>query len=165
MSESIRDICAYIFRNYPNPSQLSKPRLVKLLYLLDWKYTLDYGHQATKITWFYNHYGPYVDDVIDVLKQYPDYFKIDSFDNPYTHGRSERVKLISKKTPEINPKIKEILDLLIEYTSDMSWEQFISLVYQTYPIRKQAKYSDLNLQELAKSYVSHKDRKEKQLSN
>jgi hypothetical protein len=59
----------YIFKTYPKVEELSKPRLVKLIYLIDWKHAIDNGTQATNIQWYFNHYGPYVDDVIDLIKQ------------------------------------------------------------------------------------------------
>lgn len=142
----IVDLCIYIFKKYPNPLQLSKPRLVKLLYLLDWKSALDYGHQVTNIKWVFNHYGPYVEDVINALKASKYDFKVISsahFMNPFYE--SDKIELITNRKPIISDSAKTILDLLILHTSKMDWNQFINLVYSTYPIRNNPKYSNLNL--------------------
>ena len=61
------DIVKYIFDKYPKPEELSKPRLVKIVYLIDWKTAVETGDQCTNVEWYYNHYGPYVEDVINVI--------------------------------------------------------------------------------------------------
>lgn len=148
----IIDIAAYIFQSYPNPNQLSKPRLVKLFYLLDWKSCIDNGAQVTSTKWYFNHYGPYVEEIIQILKGATNDFVITSYQNPYNHGTTVKFQLISSKQRNLSDNVKGILDLLILHTSKMNWSQFISLVYNTYPIKSSSKYTTLNLVEAAKKY-------------
>ena len=59
----IKDLVRYIVKNYPNKNDLSKARLNKLIYLIDWKSALDNQEQISNIEWIFNHYGPYVNDI------------------------------------------------------------------------------------------------------
>jgi len=152
----IIDIAAYIFQNYPNPNQLSKPRLVKLFYLLDWKSSIDYSTQVTSINWYFNHYGPYVEEIIQILENATSEFEVISYKNPYNHGTTVKFKLLTNKQRNLSDNVKKILNLLIEHTSKMNWSQFISLVYNTYPIKNNSKYTTLNLVEAANKYRMRK---------
>ncbi len=144
----------YILKTYPNPEELSKPRLVKLIYLVDWKYTIDNGKQYTDIKWFFHHYGPYVDDVISVMKRNTDLFDIKSNYNEYSGGVSDRFKLKNKDIDiNINDDVRKIADLMINHTNKMGWNQFISFIYSTYPIKTNSKYSNLDLVKLSKKFI------------
>lgn len=145
------NLIVYIFRKYPKVEELSKPRLVKLIYLIDWKHTIDNGSQATTINWFFNHYGPYVDTVIDLIKENPLIFSVESRINAYG-GVSDKIKLISQNEFPINETIQKSADFIIENTSDKNWSDFINLVYSTFPIRNNSKYTSLNLIEEAEKF-------------
>jgi hypothetical protein len=151
------DIIVFIFQTYPNIKELSKPRLVKLIYLTDWKNCVDNGNQLTNINWFFNHYGPYVDDIIELIKEKTDFFEVNSSINPYG-GVSEKITLKNSYTPNLSTNEKSIITFIIEKTSHLSWTNFISLVYSTFPIRNNSKYSFLNLKDDAtkfKHYSQH----------
>ena len=36
--------------------ELPNARITKLVYLLDWEYSLKYGRQLTNIEWFFDYY-------------------------------------------------------------------------------------------------------------
>ena len=145
------DIIKYLYLNYPYKNELSKARVVKMVYLADWKSALLHQQQLTGIQWYFNHYGPYVSDVIDAIKNNPD-FTISIQTNIY--GESKELIRINDKysAPILSDEVKSILDFVIEKTAPLSWEEFIQLVYSTYPIVTQAKYSDLDLVNLAMLY-------------
>ena len=150
----LRDVIRYLVVQSPSNGSLSKPRLTKLVYLSDWEAACALGHQLTAIRWTINPYGPYVDDVILAVM----------------HDRSLRVretssaygtpKSVIEATPGAHPTMhlvpdeQSILDTVMEQTCPMSWTAFIAHVYDTYPIRSQARYSELHLVELAGSRES-----------
>ncbi|MEN9656209.1 MAG: hypothetical protein RL311_1160, partial [Bacteroidota bacterium] len=68
MTLTDNDILVYFFKKYPNPNELSKARVVKMLYLSDWKSCIEYGQQITSIQWYFNHYGPYFEDIITNIR-------------------------------------------------------------------------------------------------
>jgi hypothetical protein len=150
--KNLADIIVYIFANYPNPLELSKARVVKMIYLADWKSAIEYGEQITTINWYYNHFGPYVQDIVDEIKQ-DGRFETTWISNMFGEPK-ELIKL--KENADISvvldERIKRTLNFVIEKTHLLYWSDFISLVYSTYPIVKLPKYSSLDLIELAKEY-------------
>lgn len=149
---SLRDILVYLFRHYPYPKELSKARVVKMIYLADWRNAIQHGVQLTTIRWYFNHFGPYVDEVINVARQDED-FEVVLVTNCF-HGPKELIKLKSKAKVkgELSLEAQMSLDHVIKNTSNLYWDDFISLVYSTYPIITQSKYSQLDLPKLAKEY-------------
>ena len=146
--KNLENLIRYIILNYPNSNELSKPRLVKLIYLIDWKFTIENGSQFTDIIWIYNHYGPYVNDVINLMKEKKAIFKVESYQNSY-EGITDKFSLLDKTEILLDDNIKKIADKFINITYKLTWSEFINLVYSSYPIKSNLKYSTLNLQELA----------------
>lgn len=148
------DLARYIIQTYPYPSDLSKARLNKIIYLVDWKNTLVYGNQMTDIQWKFNHYGPYVDRIELELRQ-DGRFAILNTTNLYGH-KKEVVTLLDNINNvnfiEPNENEKTIIDFIIEKTRRLNFSEFINLVYSTYPIISQEKGSDLDLAKLAVEY-------------
>jgi len=149
------NLIIYIFRNYPKLEELSKPRLVKLIYLIDWKHSISNGRQATSIQWYFNHYGPYVETVIELIKSHPEIFKVETRQNAYG-GLSDKIKLISQQEIQLDDSIKTSVDFIILNTSKMNWTEFINLVYSTFPIKFNSKYTNLDLVEEVKKFELYK---------
>lgn len=156
---NLRDVLAYICTNYPNKSQLSKARVNKIVYLADWFSAKRYGQQITDISWHFNHYGPYVDDIEELATEDPN-FSIRRTTNPYGLPKDVielgnepiRVKLSNEE--------KRILDAVMDKTCRLYWDDFISFVYQTYPVESQSRYTELDLESLAE-----KEKMEKRKGN
>lgn len=148
--EKTIEILKYLFSNYPNPSELSKARAVKMVYLADWKSAITREKQLTNIKWIYNHYGPYVADIIELIRQ-DENFDIKSGVNVYNQPK-DIIQLRNKVKTNLDKETKEILDFVIEKTSPLYWDDFIRLVYSTYPIVKEKKLNLLDLNKLAREY-------------
>jgi hypothetical protein len=148
----LKNIIEYIISNYPQSNELSKPRLVKLIYLIDWKHSIDNGVQFTDIKWYFNHYGPYVEDVIDLMKSESETFEVISYENPYSGGRTDKFKLKKSVNPIINEKALNAAKFIIANTFHMNWSQFISLVYSSYPIKNSEKYTYLDLESFSEKF-------------
>ena len=151
--KKIESILIYIYSNYPNPIELSKARLVKIIYLADWKFALEYNMQISDTKWYFNHYGPFVKEIIDDIRS-SKYFSLYTTNNIY--GSEKELIKLNNTIPfdEINltENEKKVIDFVIEKTSKLYWNEFIRLVYSTFPIMKMPKLSNLNLLELAKEY-------------
>jgi len=158
---SIRDICLYILRNYPHKDELSNARLTKMIYLSDWLNSIKHGKQITDIEWFYDNYGPFVWDVFNEISKNDDLFDIETTYNLYG-GEKKLVILKKKEIPEVDESEIEIIDTVIEKTKSMYWNDFIKLVYSTYPILSSEKYTRLNLVDKAKEYKKQKELKGEQ---
>lgn len=147
----VQTIIAYICLYYPYPSELSKARLTKLVYLADWFSSVSDGHQMTNIEWLFNHYGPYVDDVIDAAQSRFGFF-IEHEQTMY--GTSKHVIYFrgSENDIQLSSREKDILNAVMEKTKSMYFNDFVDFVYSTYPVRSRERYSTLNLVDLARQY-------------
>lgn len=146
----VNDVAAYICENYPHQSELSKTRLTKLVYLVDWESTKKHGRQATKIRWFFHNFGPYVDDVIEAV-QSDKRFDVITTENFYGDEKLEiKLKESSKGNSNISAEDAEIIDAVISNTKSMYWNTFIKHVYDTAPIKNSNRFRYLDLVEFAK---------------
>lgn len=149
---NLREIMCYFCQNYPYRDELSNSRLTKLVYLSDWFSCLLYGKQLTEIRWVFNHYGPYVDDIIDTARQ-DRLFVISNSQNFYGDNKLI-ISCDENYQPIISIKEKNIIDFVIEKTKSMYFNEFIDYVYSTYPISSQQRYLNLDLVSLAREYKS-----------
>lgn len=150
MSE-LRDVVAYICRNYPHKDELSNARVTKMVYLADWRSALTRGKRLTDVHWVFNHYGPFVYDIINVVKEDPA-FEVVPTENMY--GEPKDLMRIEDDVdyPSLGEEERELLDFVIEKSAQKNWDEFIRLVYSTYPIATQERFSELDLVELAREY-------------
>lgn len=151
MKQKLAQAVGYICNNYPHKEELSNARVTKMIYLADWRSSVQYGRQITEIEWTFNHYGPYVDDVIDVAYMV-DWLDVRSTSNMY--GSPKRIIAASKKAP-IDLLTREglhVLDYVISVTAPKYWKDFMKLVYSTYPIVTEPRYTVLDLPQLANDY-------------
>lgn len=148
------EILVYLFWKYPHPNELSKARVVKMIYLADWRSSILNGKQITNIRWVYNHYGPYVDDIITYIRQ-DNRFEIKATTNYW--GEFKEVITLKQQKVAVNLSIEDkgILDFVIEQTSKLYWNDFIGLIYSTYPIKNSVKYKELDLPRLADEYKNN----------
>lgn len=150
---TIEDIMDYLCRNYPHQQELSKARLTKMIYLADWKFALGHNRQMTSINWVFNHYGPYVDDIINVAKL-NEKFTVSQDVNCY--GAIKEVISTNRVSHFLNISAdeKNTLDFVIQATASLNWDQFINLVYSTYPIASGNKHEQLDLMSCARKYLA-----------
>ena len=151
--KNLEKLTRYILLKYPNLVELSKPRLVKLIYLIDWKYAIENGVQYTDIDWIYNHYGPYVNDVINLMKEKREIFNVNSYRNSYG-TITDKFSLKNDAEIELQDDVKSIADKFINYTHSMPWTEFINTVYSSYPMKESIKYSHLDLVKFAQVFNS-----------
>ncbi len=149
--DKTRDVVAYICANYPHAQELSKARVTKMVYLADWKSALDHGRQITPIEWVFNHYGPYVEHVVDSIRADPA-FEVVLTSNMY--GKAKEVVRVRGEVrwPDLDAQDVAVLDHVIARTAPKYWDQFIKLVYSTYPILTRPRMAILDLVALAGEY-------------
>jgi hypothetical protein len=147
----IEQIALLVYNSYPNPYELSKARLVKIIYLSDWKFALEHGRQITDIKWYYNHYGPFVKSIIEEIRQSP-YFETIKLTNSY--GGEKEIFKPKDAFIEITLLEEEIsvIQSIAKLSSQYFFDDFIRLVYSTYQVVVSEKYQYLDLVSLAKEY-------------
>lgn len=148
----LKDVMVYIIKKYPYKSDLSNAKLTKMIYLADWKHAITCGHQISSINWYFDNYGPFVWDIKDEAKNNLDLFSIKEELNAYG---SQKV-IIGLKDMRYVPQIADdeqlSIDHVIETAKKLNWDQFIRLVYSTYPVISSEKYTYLDLAKKAKEY-------------
>lgn len=150
----LADIMEYILTNYPHKDDLSKARLTKLVYLVDWVQAIKHDKQVSSIEWYFDNYGPFVWDISNTALNYPDRFEIESTANEFGSPK----KLISLVEPQgaksLTDEEKLVIDFVIKQTSELGWSDFIRLVYSTHPIMTSPKHSQLDLVNKAREYAN-----------
>jgi hypothetical protein len=151
----LRDIVAYLCDRYPHPKELSNARLTKMVYLADWKSAIERGEQLTNLSWEFSHYGPYVPDVIRLARSEEE-FEVEQGETIYGAQRElvrhETESATAAAYPSLKLEDKDLLDFVIRSVEDKSFTEFVKLVYSTYPIVTQDRYSKLDLVNLASEY-------------
>lgn len=152
MKNVISNIIKYLLKEYPHKSELSASRLTKMIYLMDWKSSIDFGRQITNAQWHFDHYGPYVDDFVRLAKEDKDIF-VENTSN-YYGGKKQLFKLSEKFEGnfDLTKEQKDIANFVIDATKQKNYEDFIQLVYSTYPVISNDRYSDLDLVGSAAKY-------------
>lgn len=152
MKTVISNIIKYLLKEYPHKSEFSASRLTKMIYLMDWKSSIDFGRQITNAEWHFDHYGPYVDDFIKLAKEDKD-ISVENTSN-YYGGKKQLLKLSNKfeESFELTKEQKDIADFVINATKSKNYEDFIQLVYSTYPVISNDRYCDLDLVGSAAKY-------------
>ncbi|WP_257285975.1 Panacea domain-containing protein [Endozoicomonas sp. SESOKO1] len=122
-----------------------------MVYLSDWFSALLDGRQLTNINWMFNHYGPYVDDVIAAAHNGSGFMVIN---DTTMYGSLKNVISFQGDVSNIQltDREKVILDAVIDKTKNLCFNDFIDYVYSTYPVKKQERYSNLNLVSLAQQF-------------
>ena len=150
MNQKLHDMMAHICINISHKSDLSKARLTKIVYLADWKMSQLNGRQISNIEWLFNHYGPYVDDVVNLARDSTD-FLITQTKNHYGSLKEQFVfqgNIINCSSLDMS-EIQVIHDVIRE-TEPMYFNDFIKHVYSTYPVENSDRYSVLDLPKLSK---------------
>lgn len=156
MRNKIDNVLRYIVRYYPYGFELTKTRLTKLIYLIDWESSLEVGEQLTDIEWYFNHYGPYVSDVFDTADEDSDLKIVEKVSNFGTKKFLVESKIEKSDLQfELTRSEMKIIDKVINETQSMNWNEFIDYVYSTFPIVKSERYGVLNLVKLAQEYQVH----------
>lgn len=149
----LKEIVRFLVSHYPHKKELSKARLTKMVYIADWKSALTNGSQLTGIRWQFNHYGPYVDEVINAAYEDPE-IDVVSTTNMYGHPKVLIHSRLNNYDLRLNQDEIHILNHVINETVNMYWDEFIKYVYSSYPITSQNRYTELDLPKLAQQYHS-----------
>ena len=147
----LHDVMAFLVKGYPHPDDLSNARLTKMIYLADWRAAITKGQQITAIAWPFNHYGPFVGDVIEEAHTSDDFEVVRS---QTVYGSPKQVVQLKRPNLDVHlePWEEEALAHVISTTSELTWAKFIELVYSTYPVVTQDRYNRLDLVQLANDY-------------
>jgi len=152
MNKKLFNLIAYFLKNYPHKDELSNARLTKMIYLSDWYSAIHHEVQVTNIKWYFDNHGPFVWDIKNEVERNPEYFLIHETLNMFG-GKKRLIKLKKDLTVSLTDIEEAAAKHIIQVTKDLNYDDFIKLVYSTYPIATTEKYSSLNLVTKAAKYL------------
>jgi hypothetical protein len=150
------DAFVYLTENYPEDDRddLSRSRLMGMLYLADWRSALLRRTPMTNAKWVLGRFGAYAEDAFSLLENPTPPFRVVEEENPYGTPKV-RVELTSDDvpTPTVDADAREILDYVIETTKPLRWSEFVGLVNSTYPmVAARERFAELDLSQLVDQY-------------
>lgn len=147
----LTDVLVYLLRAVYR-QELPNSRLTKMVYLADWRHAIMFHRQITSICWVFNHFGPYVPDVLDAARTHPDIFAIRQGSTSFGNLKND-VRLIDPSyVPSLEPDERVSLDHVVTSTSKLSYDEFVRLVYSTYPVLRTDRLAAMDLVSLADEY-------------
>ena len=146
------DGITYLCAKYPYSDELSNARVTKMIYLADWRHTLDTGEQMTRIKWLFNHYGPWVPDVLNAARDHPETIRLLHSQTPFGTDKTLLEARPDARWPSLSRSDKAYLQQVVDSTKQLTFQGFLDLIYGTYPVRKTDRYDTLDLEALATRY-------------
>ena len=154
MTAELKHVLAYLIKNYPSEKagDLSNARVTKMVYLADWHFALNHQRQMTNISWFFDTYGPFVKDIEKTAGKHSDIFVTDFGNNRFGMPKKTFSLRDPSKKIDLGKAEKKSLDHIIKVTGDLTWRNFINLIYSSYPVQVSEHYTVLDLPPLAEKY-------------
>lgn len=149
--ERVINILDYLYLKYPNSNQLSISRVMKLLYLIEWRYAITKFEKLTDIEWMQTEYGPFYKTLRSIFNDSSNFdisIKID-------HNNREQLVIVflnRKESLSLKEEGKEVVDFVINHCKDYSWTELNNLVNSTYAALGTPKGQIIDLINLAKKY-------------
>lgn len=104
----------------------------------------DENPEITEIEWYFNHYAPYVPDVLGAAQKDREIVVKQDYS---MYGTPESV-ITLKNDKEVRYRLseseQEVIDIVIEETMHLTWNAFINKVYSTSPIKNGKRYKTLD---------------------
>lgn len=154
--KKVADLATFFVQHYPNKMSLSKARVNKLIYLCDWYSAITFQRQITDVVWKFNHFGPYVEEIISDLIRSNKFtvMKTSTF-----YGNDKEILSLKNAYGSYVLSADELLvaNHVLEQTKSLRFDEFIKLVYSTYPVVTRPKGSILDLVPLAAAYRAQQE--------
>jgi hypothetical protein len=146
---TIKEVLRYTISRYDSKNDLTLGRLIQIIYLADWKASIDRSRQITDVKWKMINGEPKMDDsslgeVIDFLEISSKGETLGSLFQSFYERKLKKTKLSQSE--------KAILDFVIEKANFKSSDEFVQLIHSTFPSLTLDKSDKLNLPDLAKIY-------------
>lgn len=150
---TVQDLASYLIpRAMEHKSVVSLPRLIKLMYLADWREALAHNVQITNLNWKIGACGPSADEIYQQLVTDVSHFTLstimDRFGNPKT--------VVGRASQAVNSGLtlsqQSSVDFILNVAKNREWESLVALVSSTYPVATNEPGAELNLPKLATEY-------------
>lgn len=119
---------------------IDEKNISKMLYLIDWKYTLVYGNQLTNANWFYDNFGAN--------------FKIENQDMLYYIKNLDKHSIFSEPLSQIDHiRIQIFINFIEEKFERMLYTDLMHMYFSTYPFFVTDKYDLINMENSREKYL------------
>lgn len=149
--ERVINILDYLYSQYPNPNQLSISRVMKLLYLIEWRYAITKFQKLTDIEWLQTEYGPFYKSLRLIFDESSNFNVLIKKDD-YNKEQIIIDFLNRKENLAAKVETKEVVDFVIAHCKDYNWSELNNLVNSTYGVINTPQGQIINVVELAKKY-------------
>lgn len=155
------DLAVHLIQSYKS-NRVARSRLIKSIYLCDWKSCLADGHQMTSAEWTLEDCGPYSPEIAKRIEERDDLFRIERKIVGY-----ETVKYVSlvSDNPVANSltvRDLEIINFVINRMNLDSYSHLNAVVNSTFPAYFCAIGETIDMVKLAQRYsnqLSERDRR------
>lgn len=131
--ERIINIIDYLYLNYPNSNQLSISRVMKLLYLIEWRYAITKFEKLTDVEWMQTEYGPFYKALRSIFNESSN-FEVSIKLDENNREQTVIVFLNKKENSNLKEETKEVIDFVIIHCKDYSWSELNNLVNSTFGV-------------------------------
>jgi len=144
-------VMEYLLSQCESHRKVSLHKLVKMIYLADWRYYLKTGSSLSSLQWEFDKLGPTSSAAVFFAKER------NNIDLEYSFSKTgftrENVTLHNRSNPyDVTYQERQILDEVIKDTFHLEWEDFMKVIFDTYPITKINKYGLIDLSKYANEY-------------
>lgn len=149
--ERVINILDYLYVKYPNSNQLSISRVMKLLYLIEWKFAITRFEKLTDIEWLNTEYGPFYKSLRRIFNESSNFTVTIKLDES---GREQTIIFFLNKKDSINLKSEtiDVIDFVIEHCKSYSWTELNNLVNSTYGVLNTPQGQIIDILKLANDY-------------
>lgn len=142
----LKDIVAYVLRLASRRDSVAHERVVRMVYLADWKSALERGRTVSGLHWHFDHAGPFVWDVLDVVRSETTMFSLTT-DANYYGGAVTKIALRDRRIlpSQLDDHERWALDFVLCTTRELRDYELIRLVYSTFPVLSSERYTPLDL--------------------
>lgn len=149
--ERVINILDYLYLNYPNSNQLSISRVMKLLYLIEWRYAITKFEKLTDVEWMQTEYGPFYKALRSIFNESSNFEVTIKLDD---NKKEQIVITFLNKKENLNLKAenKEVIDFVIQHCKDYSWSELHNLVNSTYGVLNTQQGQIIDIVNLAIKY-------------
>lgn len=158
--ERVINILDYLYLHYPNSNQLSISRVMKLLYLIEWRFAITKYEKLTDIDWLMTEYGPFYKSLRSIFNESSNFEVLIKIDN---NNKEQLVINFLNKKENFNLRndTKEVIDFVISHCQNFSWTELNTLVNSTYGVLNTPQGQIINLVILSKQYIKEYQNRKK----
>ncbi|GEM_PF-1829163 len=150
--ERVINILDYLYVNYPNSNQLSISRVMKLLYLIEWRFAITKFDKLTDIEWLQTEYGPFYKSLRSIFNESSNFEVIIKIDN--NNKEQLVINFLNKKDNfNLGKDTSDVIDFVIAHCKNFSWTELNTLVNSTYGVLNTPQGQLINIVGLAKQYI------------